>query len=154
MIRRSQSQYDDVYNDDYYDRGTTFDRFGRAMNSHNLRGRQPNEYASGVNARRRAPYGNSRYGQPGYTYRNQQAYDPRYDNYQESGTRAVRDPDIPEKVEQLVYDSAVLDGAYHNLDNPKGDIRTFEKENFTVSEEEKSNAEDSTIKESTGQKEV
>ena len=154
MIRRSQSQYDDVYNDDYYDRGTTFDRFGRAMNSHNLRGRQPNEYTSGVNARRRAPYGNSRYVQPGYTYRNQQAYDPRYDNYQESGTRAARDPDIPEKVEQLVYDSAVLDGAYHNLDNPKGDIRTFEKENFTVSEEEKSNAEDSTIKESTGQKEV
>lgn len=152
MIRRSQSQYDDVYNDDYYDRGTTFDRFGRAMNSHNLRGRQPNEYASGVNARRRAPYG--RYQQPGYTYRNQQAYDPRYDNYQESGTRATRDPDIPERVEQLVYDSAVLDGAYHNLDNPKGDIRTFEKENFTVSEEEKSNSEDSPIKESAGQKEV
>lgn len=152
MIRRSQSQYDDVYNDDYYDRGTTFDRFGRAMNSHNLRGRQPNEYAGGVNTRRRAPYGRCQ--QPGYAYRNQQAYDPRYDNYQESGTRATRDPDIPERVEQLVYDSAVLDGAYHNLDNPKGDIRTFEKENFTVSEEEKSNSEDSTIKESTEQKEV
>lgn len=154
MIRKSQSPYDDMYNDDYYDRGTTFDRFGRAMNSHNLRGRQPNEYASGVNARRRAPHRNGGYGQPGYAYGNQQAYDPRYDDYQESGIRATRDQDIPEKVEQLVYDSAVLDGAYHNLDNPKGDIRTFEKENFTVSEKEKSNSEDSTTKESTEQKEV
>ena len=132
MIMFGNSRYDQSgidYNSEYYGAGTTFDRVGRRMNRHSNNqygGAQQNGY---YDARQRNgySYGNNGYGY-GNGYGNQYAGNGYGNQYADNGYGNQQDEMIQqrnERVEQIVFNSAVPSGDYYNLNDPKNDIRSF-----------------------------
>lgn len=123
--RRHSLDYDDQqrYNDEYYAKGTTFDRIGnRLSNGRNAyyddRDDRYYDDRRQSRPRSRSQYDDRRYDDRRYDDRMNPGGYNQQNTYTPNGRRT--DP-----VEQIVYQSAILNGKYHNLDNPKTDTRTF-----------------------------
>lgn len=128
----ARQQDENIYNDAYYATGTTFDTVGAKLNNsgRNYNGTRANR--SNTNS---FGYGQaSELNNQGY-YSEVNARNPRnstsHDKAAFEKERAMLDAQRQkaEQIETMEFCSATLSGIYHNLDNPKGDIRTFpEKE--------------------------
>lgn len=128
----TRQQDESIYNDAYYATGTTFDAVGAKLNNagRNYNGTRANR--SNINS---FGYGQaSELNNQGY-YSEVNARNPRNSAYRDKAAfekeRAMLDAQRQkaEQIETMEFCSATLSGVYHNLDNPKGDIRTFpEKE--------------------------
>lgn len=128
----TRQQDEGIYNDAYYATGTTFDTVGAKLNNagRNYNGTRANR--SNTNS---FGYGQaSELNNQGY-YSEVNARNQRNSAYHDKAAfekeRAMLDAQRQkaEQIETMEFCSATLSGIYHNLDNPKGDIRTFpEKE--------------------------
>lgn len=116
--RFSRTRYDDFQDYQGYAGSGGYDSFNRYGGDFRRRS-QLNGYGQ--------PSG---YGQPngygGYYQQERYAQQASYRPGAYTGRPEMRQ--MAEPVEQIVYNSATLSGVYHNLDNPKGDIRSFEQE--------------------------
>lgn len=125
IVNRNSQPTDSYYNDEYYASGTTFDRVGRRLNNSNLGGRS-------------TQYEQDR----GYARSNSQGYyDDRSRNAEVSrkGSPAFDDVSRAEqqraqRVNSIEYNSAILSGRYHNLDDPRNDVRDFGEEETAAEE--------------------
>lgn len=131
-IFNNMPREEDFSNDNMYDPGTQYDGFGRVISGSRRRTSQ-RAYQQAYDPRERRQV-NSRYaGQMADQYSGQyyqpgqSPYGGPFGEYQETGRRAGNSQMVNEVIQQVVYDSAELDGTYHNLDNPKGDVRNFAK---------------------------
>lgn len=142
-IFNNMPREEDFSNDNMYDSGTQYDGFGRVISGSRRRTSQ-RAYQQAYDPRERrqvnrcypGQFGDPRNGQ--YYRPDQSQYGSSFGEYQEAGRRAGNPQMVNEVVQQVVYDSAELDGTYHNLDNPKGDVR-----NFVKAEDENAEKEDS-----------
>lgn len=121
-------QNESIYNDAYYATGTTFDTVGARLNN---AGRSRNGARANRGNTNSFGYGQaSELNNRGY-YSEGNARNPRNSTYRDNATlekeREMLDAQRQkaEQIETMEFCSATLSGIYHNLDNPKGDIRTF-----------------------------
>lgn len=120
--RYDQSGID--YNSEYYGTGTTFDRVGRRMNRHSNNQYSGAQQSGYYDARPRNGYN---YGNNGYGYEYGNGYGNQYagNGYGNQQDEMIQQRN--ERVEQIVFNSAVPSGDYYNLNDPKNDIRSFEE---------------------------
>lgn len=118
ILHNSRNESQNAYNDAYYDTGTTFDRFGNRLNRADLyNGRsQTRESDCGRPNRNQRGYVSCNYSNP--------EIDRRYAAHGHSDLE-MAEAQRTEAVTEYEYNSATLSGTYHNLDNPKKDIRDF-----------------------------
>lgn len=127
ILHNSRNESQNAYNDAYYDTGTTFDRFGNRLNRTNL---YNDQYQTREPNYRQQPYTRQGFVNRG-VYREpvQNGYsDPEIDRrYAAHGYSAqeMAEAQRMETVKEFKYNSATLSGTYHNLDNPKEDVRNF-----------------------------
>lgn len=150
MRRRYRDTYDSRYegtgglfnhNPEYYGSGTMFDRVGARMatpaDEYIGSGYGRNHYGARSPRRRRGPTG---YERDAYSYKGQNnVYDRGYyeqDDYDyrmnpnvnraNSASYSNLNQDMyAQQAEDIVYDSVIPTGVYHNLDNPKNDIKNY-----------------------------
>lgn len=121
--RGNYQQSDNYYNDEYYATDTVFDRFGRRMNNANL-GRHSNQYEIDRRASNEQYQTDRRYSNSTESgYGTQPNVDRRFASSADDVVRAEQQR--AQHINSMEYNSAVLEGRYHNLDNPKGDIRDY-----------------------------
>lgn len=118
ILHNSRNESQNAYNDAYYDTGTTFDRFGNRLNRANL--------CNDRSWARESDCGRQNRNQRGDVSGNY--YNPEIDRrYAAHGHSDLERAEAQrtEAVTEYKYNSATLSGTYHNLDNPKKDIRDF-----------------------------
>lgn len=124
MFRNSRESDGIDYNTEYYNTGTTFDNVGRRMNSSRESGYYDTRNTTGPQRRSNSGYYNQQNGNSGY-YNQQNGSSGYYGGSASFNQRNMQESQHNERVEQLVYKSATLEGKYHNLDNPRNDMREF-----------------------------
>lgn len=140
MFRNSRESDGIDYNTEYYNTGTTFDNVGRRMNSSRESGYYDTRNTAGPQRRSNSGYYNQQSGNSAYY--NQQSGNSEYYNQQRGNSgyyggsasfnqRDIQESQRNERVEQLIYKSATLEGRYYNLDNPRNDMREFPSNSST-----------------------